>query len=140
MFETLKIIHFLGLILAFAGGIGNMVAGMKLSAIPPEGAPLVGAFRFTLGGISTVGLVLLWLTGIWMVSLNYGWAIFSDNNFVLKFAAVLIVTGFSIAANITVVRARKAAAPPDAARMKMLGQGALFFAFLALILAVLSFS
>ena len=140
MFETLKIIHFSGLILAFAGGIGNMVAGMKLSTIPPEGAPAVGAFRFALGRISTLGLILLWLTGIWMVSLNDGWAIFSDLTFVLKFAAVLVVTGFSIAANITVARATKADTPPDSARMKMIGQGALFFAFLALILAVLSFS
>jgi len=140
MFETLKIIHFLGLILAFAGGIGNMVAGMKLSSIPSESARAVGMFRLTMGKFSTLGLILLWITGIAMVSLTSGWAVFADLTFVLKFAAVLVVTGFSIAANITVARASKAATPPDAARMNMIGQGAMTFAFVATILAVIAFS
>ncbi|MGR3343920.1 MAG: hypothetical protein ACU0DI_11955 [Paracoccaceae bacterium] len=73
-----------------------MVAGLKLSAVPPESAAAVGAFRVTMGRMSTLGLILLWLTGIWMVSLNDGWAVFDDLTFVLKFAAVLVVTGFSI--------------------------------------------
>jgi uncharacterized membrane protein len=140
MFETLKIFHLLGLILAFAGGIGNMFAGMKLSAIPPEGARAVGGFRISLGKLSTMGLILLWLTGVWMVATNGGWSVFDDLTFVLKFAAVLVVTGFSIAANITVARARKAATPPDAARMKMIGQGAMLFALVAMILAVITFA
>ena len=140
MFETLKIIHFLGIILGFGGGIGNMVGGIKLSNLPPESVPALGRYQFTMGRISTFGLILLWLTGIAMVSLSSGWAVFSDQLFVFKFTAVVLMTLLSIAANITVEKARKARMPPDQQRMKILGTGIMALATIALIFAVFNFS
>ena len=139
-FETLKILHFLGFILGFGGGIGNMVSGIKLSNLPPDSAPAVGQFQFTMGRISTFGIILLWLTGIAMVVLSYGWSVFSSQLFVYKFSAVVLMTIFSIAANVTVEKARKAKMPPDERRMKMLGMGIGVAAFIALTLAVFNFS
>jgi hypothetical protein len=60
--------------------------------------------------------------------------------FRMKLVAVVLLTLVSVLANVTVVKARAAGAPPDANRMKTLGQAALTLAVLALILAVFAFT
>ncbi|MGR3291382.1 MAG: hypothetical protein ACU0C9_09345 [Paracoccaceae bacterium] len=140
MLETLKIIHFLGLILGIGGGIANAIAATKLSGLPPQARPVVGGFRAALGKMSTIGLVLLWLTGIsLLVSLDTD-ILLSDQTFLLKLAAVIVLTGFSVTANMTVMSARRSGKPPEPARMKKIGIGATVFGLLALVLAVLAFA
>jgi len=140
MLELLKFVHFFGLIIGIGGGIANAVAAKRLALVPPEARPIIGMYRESLGKLSTAGLILLWLSGLAMVALYRGSGIFSDPTFSLKMAAVVVLTGFSVAANMTVAQAKKAGGPPDAQRMKMISMGALTFGVLALLLAVIQFS
>ena len=140
MFETIKILHFAGIILGFGGGIGNAVAAARLATLPPETGPIVGGFRAALGHISTLGIVILWLSGIALINMRGNQEILSDQVFQLKLAAVIILTGFSLVANLTVLAAKKAGAPPDPKRMELVGKGAMISAAIALILAVMAFN
>ncbi len=90
--------------------------------------------------MSTFGLVLLWLSGIALIAMRADISLLSDGVFQLKLAAVVALTGFSIAANLTVFAAKKASTPPNAARMKSISMGAIIFGTLALVLAIIAFS
>jgi len=140
MFHTLLIVHFLSFSAAIGAGLANMAASIKLNAMPPEALPSIAGFRMTLGKLSTVGLILLWLTGIGLVAQTHGWAVFSNMMFLLKLLAVIGLTVLSVMANMAVMQARKSGTPPDMEKMKRLGMGSQALAVLALIFAVFAFS
>ncbi len=137
--ELLKIIHFLSFSAAIGASLANLLAGYRLLPLPPEAMPRAGAYRVSLGMVTTIGLGLLWLTGLWLLALA-GSALLSNGIFLLKLLVVIGLTAISVMANLTIIRARRAGMPPDAARMKLLGQSGLAVAVLALILAVLAFN
>ena len=139
MDELLKIIHFLSFSVAIGAGVANLTLGARLASFPSEAMPPLGGFRLFLGKLSTIGLVLLWITGILMVAATNGTSAFESPTFLLKIAAVIVLTIFSIMANLTVSQAKKAGTPPDASRMKQLGIGSQAMAVLAIILAVFAF-
>jgi hypothetical protein len=139
MLELLKIIHFLSFSVAIGAGLANMIVGMRMADMPPAVLPQIGALRLSFGKTSTIGLGLLWLTGITMV-LTAPVDPLGDTMFRLKLVAVVLLTLASVLANMTVVKARAVGAPPDAKRMKTLGQASLAMAVLALILAILAFT
>ena len=139
MFELLKIVHFLSFSVAIGAGVSNLALGARLATFPSEAMPTLGAFRLLLGKLSTVGLALLWITGLLMTAGSWGAGIYGTPAFLGKLAAVLVLTGFSIMANLTVAQAKRAGAAPDPLRMKRLAQGALTMAVLAVILAVVAF-
>ena len=140
MLAALKLVHFIGVILGFVGGIANAMAEKRLGGVPPEAMPTIAAFREALAKLSTIGLVLLWLSGIALIWGWYGWAVFESPLFSLKIAAVVVLSGFSLAANLTVLQARRAGTPPDPDRMRRIGMGAMTAGTVALILAVIRFS
>lgn len=140
MYELLKMIHFLSFSAALGAGLCNQLVGLRLSTLPPDAMRPVGAIRLSFGAVSTIGLVLLWFTGLIMIVTAYGAALFLNTFFVLKIIAVLVLTALSIAANLTVSQAKKSGTPPDAQRMKRLGQSSLATGVIALIFAVLAFS
>lgn len=140
MSELLIVIHFLSFSVAIGAGVANLALGARLTGFPPSAMPAIGGFRLFLGKLSTVGLILLWLTGITLIASTKGMAVFENAAFLWKLAAVIVLTGFSIMANMTVAQAKKAGGPPDANRMKRLGIGSQAMAILALILAVVAFN
>lgn len=139
MLELIKIIHFLSFAVAIGAGVANIMAGRRLIPLPAEAMPKLGAYRMALGKITTICLGLLWITGIGLIFLAGG-AVFSNGWFLLKLAVVIGLTAISVLANLTIINARKAGTPPDAARMKLLGHAGPAVAVLALILAVLAFN
>ena len=139
MLELLKIIHFLSFSAAIGVGLANIMAGRRLLPLPVEAMPKAGAYRMALGKVTTVCLALLWLSGIGLIAM-VGTEVFSNGLFLLKLAVVVVLTVISTIANLTIINARKAGAPPDAARMKRLGHAGPGVAILALILAVLAFN
>lgn len=139
MLELVKIIHFLSFSAAIGAGLANVMAGYRLMSLPPEAMPRIGAFRLRLGLIATIGLGLLWLTGLWLIALE-GSSVLSNGLFLLKLLVVIALTAVSVLANMTILKARRAGTPPDAARMKLLGHAGPALAVLALILAVLAFN
>ncbi|MGR3661040.1 MAG: hypothetical protein ACU0CA_07615 [Paracoccaceae bacterium] len=139
MLELLKSIHFLSFAVAIGTNVANIIIGTRMAQIPPAAMPQIGAIRLTYGKAATISLILLWLTGIAMVA-TAAVDPLGDNMFRLKLVAVLVLTAISVMANITVAKARKAGTPPDANRMKMLGQAGLAMAVAALILAIFAFT
>jgi len=139
MLELLKIIHFLSFSVAIGAGVANIMAGRRLVPLPPEAMPKAGAYRLALGKVTTIGLALLWLTGIGLILMT-STSLFSNGLFLLKLLVVLALTAVSVLANLTIINARKAGASPDAQRMKLLGHVGPALAVLALILAVLAFT
>jgi len=138
--ELLKAIHFLSFSIAIGAGVSNLFLGARLAAFPPQAMPALGGYRLLLGKLSTLGLILLWLTGISMVAATGGMGVLDNQAFLWKLAAVVVLTVLSVAANLTVFKAKKAGRPPDANRMKHLGVGSQAMAILALILAVAAFN
>ena len=139
MVELLKIIHFLSFSVAIGAGVANLTLGARLASFPPEVMPTLGGFRLFLGKLSTIGLILLWVTGLLMIAATNGAVTLDSVAFLLKLAAVMVLTGFSVLANLTVAQAKKAGTPPDATRMKNLAVGSQAMAVLAVILAVVAF-
>lgn len=140
MFELLKMIHFLSFSIAIGAGISSLVLAARLAGFPPQAMPQLGGFRLILGRLSTIGLLLLWLTGIAMIAATGGLKVFDNQVFLWKLGAVSVLTLFSITANVMVAKAKKAAKPPDARLMKRLGYWSQAMAILALTLAVVAFS
>ena len=138
MHELLKIIHFLSFSAAIGAGLANILAAYRLLPLPPEAMPKAAAYRLLLLRITTVGLALLWLTGIAMLMTSNA-PTFSNPLFLLKLLVVLLLTGVIVMANMAIARSRQSGTPPDAAKMKRLGLLGPALASLALILAILAF-
>lgn len=140
MLELLKIIHFLSFAAGIGAGLANMVSAAYLHALPAEAAPKALAFRLALSKISTVGLILLWLTGLTLIWIEHGTEILLSTAFLWKMAAVLALTAILIAINLNISRARASGTPPDPEKMKRLGLSAQVASITALCLAVVAFS
>lgn len=140
MLELLKIIHFLSFAVAIGAGVANLSLGARMATFPPQAMPPLGGFRLFLGQLSTIGLVLLWLTGLSLIAATSGAGALANPAFLLKLVAVIVLTVFSVMANLTVLQAKKAGTPPDATRMKRLGMGSQAMAVLALAFAVIAFN
>ena len=101
--ELLKIIHFLSFSAAIGAGLANIMVGYRLMSLPSEAMPKVRAFRLRLGLITTIGLALLWLTGLWLIAIA-GASVLTNGLFVLKLLMVIALTATPVMANLTVMR------------------------------------
>ena len=114
---TLKFLHYLGLF--FAGGLG--IAGgviqsaHKRAAMPP--APPVQRAMRILAILSLVAVILLWVTGIGLSYLVYGWAGYGWA-FQMKLVGASILLLVIGGMNWHLFRAARAGVPPDAQLMK----------------------
>lgn len=131
MLATLKILHFLALAIGLGGGLANLVIGQMAGA---EGAPVTRPIQKRIGRIAFGGLLLLWITGLWMVSLSYAlgdlplW-------FWIKMLVVLAMTAAAVTAQLALLRP----GPDTPAKLRKLGLIVSGAATLAVVLAVLSF-
>ncbi len=132
MFATLKILHFLALAIGLGGGVANYVIGVMAG---PDGAPVTRPIQKRISRIAFVALILLWITGIWMVSTTYT---LSGLPFWF-WVKILVVLGMSVAA-VAAQAALLRPEPETPAKVKKLGMLVTGAATLAVVLAVLSFS
>jgi len=132
MLAILKILHFLALAIGLGGGVANLVIGKMAGA---DGAPVTRPIQKRIGRVSFGALLLLWITGIWMLSL--GWRIeFLPLLFWIKIIAVLAMTAAAVTAQLALLRP----GPGTPARLKTLGLIVTSAAGLAVVFAVLSFA
>ncbi|MCG6882875.1 MAG: hypothetical protein LJE62_03865 [Silicimonas sp.] len=132
MFALLKIVHFLALAIGLGGGIANAIVGAKITSRDPAmGAPV----QKLIGRLSFGALILLWVTGLWMLFGYYG---FSDLSlwFWVKILAALGLTAAGVTAQLAMLKP----GPETPAKMKKLGMIMTGAATLAVILAVLAFT
>ena len=140
MFELIKIVHFLSIVVGIGAGMANLVAGARLKFSQPEQAKTVAAYRVTMAQISTIGLIGLWLTGLAMMAMSGADFVAYGAVFQWKIGAVVVLSIISATSNTMVFRAKRAGKPPNFMYLSRLGMGAQICAIAALILAVFAFS
>ena len=141
MFKTLLVLHLIGLALGLGGGVGNMIAGRMMAGAEPAGAKVLGAMQRKIGRASFVGLILLWVTGIWMVQGYHDGGLGAlPGTFSVKMIFVVIVTIAALIAQWKAITAARTGTPPNRKTMAMLGMISGLFSLLAVIMAVATFA
>ena len=141
MFVLMKILHMLALL---GGGAASIAPGLLLRALSKTGhsgappAHAVMTFRI-LGIIGLFSILLLWISGIYMLSGGYDGADMSIW-FALKLVAAATILGISAFLNLAAARAARGGTPLDPGlvrSMQSVVRGALL---IAVILGVFVFS
>lgn len=137
--DTLLILHFIGLMMGAGGGLGSTVSAAYASSIPPEQTSVIRGLAPGLARLSTVGLVLMLLSGFSLIVVRY------DGNLagmpLLFWVKMLFVTTLTLAVvliEMTHAQVKKGNVAA-AARLPRFGPMAGMSAFLAVIFAVLAF-
>ena len=137
MLITLKILHFIGLMLGGGAGAGMMIIAPALRRADAVGKAVLMPLRPKLANVGLAGIVLLWISGLGMAFMG-GAAGQMGLWFWLK---LLVAAGILVLAVYGLVMRRKAKAgqivPAYAARLGLLAAP---LSVLAVILAVLAFT
>jgi hypothetical protein len=137
--RTLIVLHLLGLAMAFAASIGNLVMHRLIEAASLQDKAVLGRFPKVMSRVGSYGLALLWATGLTLVYTRWGGFGSLPWTFHVKLTAVVIVTaavGASHAVTAKVGRGDTAAR----AWLPVIGAIGLAAATLAVIFAVVTFA
>lgn len=139
MFETLKILHFLALLLGGAATIapGIMMRIVQASGQPPT--PAMGRSMRVLGICGLVAIVVLWLTGLAMLRLVHAEA---DLGlwFTIKLIAATVILVGSAGLNLLAARSAAAGTPPPQSIVKPVSSVIRLSLLIAIIGGVLTFT
>ena len=136
--QTLMVLHFLGLAMGLSTGFANMVmAGLINKAAPAEKAVL-GRFPPAMAKIGVIGLSLLWISGISIVLTRYGSFAILPRPFIVKIAAVVLLTLAVAYIHVLMPKAQKGDAAAMA-RIQTIGKMTGPLAIIAIIFAVITF-
>ena len=118
-----------------------MIAGRMMAGAEPAGAKVLGAMQRKIGRASFVGLILLWITGIWMLQGYHDGGLGAlPGSFSVKMIFVVIVTIAALMAQYKAITASRTGTPPNRKTMAMLGMISGLFSLLAVIMAVATFA
>lgn len=135
---VLLMLHFLGLAMGLSTGFANMVmAGLIAKAAPDEKAVL-SRFAPAMSKIGVIGLALLWITGLAIVFTRYGGFSVLPRTFLVKFAAVVLLTLAVAYINVLMPRAQRGD-EAAMARIQTLGKLTAPLAIIAIVFAVITF-
>ncbi|MTJ05802.1 MAG: hypothetical protein FH759_14065 [Sediminimonas qiaohouensis] len=137
---SLSFLHYLAFSLGIGGGIAGMLAGRMAARAASETRPTLGRLQRRLGQISALSIVILWVTGVWLIHGRYGGLSPLPWLFWAKIVAVVALTICAAWIQALSLRAWRRETPPPAARMARLSKLANLFALLALGLAVAAFA
>lgn len=136
--NVLVITHFIGLSLGMSVGFANMVMAGLIAKAPAQEQQVLQRFPPAMGKLGVIGLVLLWGSGLAIVFTRYGSFEILPRTFVIKLAAVVLMT--IIIAYIHVLQARVAKGDTASlARIQVLGRITGPLALIAIIFAVITF-
>jgi uncharacterized membrane protein len=135
---TLVILHFLGLALGFSTGFANMAMAGAIAKAAPAERPVLARFAPAMARIGAVGLVLLWITGIAIVKTRYGSFAILPQPFLIKIAAVVLLTMAVGYIHVLMPRAQRGDAAA-AARIQLIGKLTGPLGLIAIIFAVITF-
>lgn len=141
LFATLKIVHFLALLL---GGAASIAPGLMRKSLARTGhdgppPPAIGMTMRVLGILGLVAIILLWLTGGAMMSMAHDWGAMALW-FWIKLLAATAILGTSVYMNLAVSRAARGGPPPSPALVKTSTTVIRTALVLAIICAVLTFA
>ena len=120
------------------GGFGSMISQREALTRPADQAAVLRSIGPALANFSMVGLILMWITGVALVFLQYGGFDGLPQMFWIKFIFISTLTLAAIATHLLYgqVKGGNVAA---AARLPAFGQIAGISSLLAVIFAVLAF-
>lgn len=140
MYHLLLVVHFVALAMTVGGGYANIVAKRQMPKAEPVTYPGFGIAAAGVGKMATLGLIILWITGLWMASIKFGG--FGDIPTMLwaKIAVVVVASGVSASLNVMVIKAQKAGTPPDGNKVDKHAYALAGLGLIIILLAVLSFN
>ena len=140
MNDILLIVHFIGFVLGFAGGIATAITMRASAGASADGAAALRRLPPIFANVSFAGLVLLWVTGLILIWSAFGGPQNLPGLFWLKIVFVLILTALAIGQHVIYGRIKRGAASAQMVGMlKKLGPASGLSALLALIVAVFVF-
>lgn len=137
MSDVLLIFHFIGLMLGAGGGLGSTVAMGYANSLSEQKAKAVRGLGPILARMSLAGLVILWLTGVWLLLTRYDITALPVM-FWFKIGFVLLLTFAAVSIEMTYGRVKRGDAKA-AALLPSLGPMAGISSLMAVIFAVLAF-
>jgi uncharacterized protein with PQ loop repeat len=137
MSDVLLIFHFVGLMLGAGGGLGSTVAMGYANSLSEQKAKTVRGLGPILARMSLAGVVIMWLTGIWLLLTRYDITALPVM-FWFKIGFVLLLTVAAVSIEMTYARV-KAGNAKAAALLPSLGPMAGISSLMAVIFAVLAF-
>jgi hypothetical protein len=136
--QFLLFLHLVGLTLGMASGWGNMTMGRLIEEAQPAERPVLARFPPAIARVGGVGLLLLWVTGFWLVFGKWNGFGGLPWQFHAKFTGVVLLTGAIGLIHATMARARRGDMAA-AKRLPVLGMIATTLSLLVVLFAVLAF-
>ena len=139
LYQSLLILHFLGLALGFCSSFGNAVMSVLISRAEPADRAVLGRVPPAIGRLGAVGLALLWITGIALVYVKYGGFAVLPWQFSVKLVAVVVLTvavAYAHRLQALILKGDQGAMT----RIQTVGKIAMTSALVALVFAVLAFA
>ncbi|WP_246225942.1 hypothetical protein [Chelativorans xinjiangense] len=133
----MKILHLFGLMLGAGGGLGSMMVGIQAKRAEGPPPPALLALRKNFALAALTGVLLLWVTGLWMWLVDYSGA-WLGTAFALKLLAAAAILAILIAARIAMARTAPGSPPP--AFLQRLGPISGLLSYIAVALAVIVFT
>ena len=121
MLYVLKFIHIFALVFGAGSGITNGILASRILRADPPGPPpdmVVGLMK-TMGKIGPIAMILLWLSGLGMVYLQFGTMAVSPL-FYLKLAGATLALVTVLYVARMAMQAEAAGVPPDLKKIKKL--------------------
>ena len=139
MNQFILFLHFVGLMMGAAGGFGSAVIMRRALALPADEAKVVRGLGPILANVATVGLALLWVTGLILVWSKWDGFGSLPKLFWVKAVFILSLTVVQGLVLMTYAEIRKGNVAL-AARLPKLGPMGGISALLAVLFAALAFS
>ena len=136
--QTLMLIHFLGLAMGLSTGFANMVMAGLIAKAAPNEKSVLGRFPPAMAKIGVIGLTLLWGSGLAIVYTRYGTFSILPRPFIVKIAAVVLLTLCVAYIHVLMPRAQRGDAAAMA-RIQKIGMMTGPLAIIAIIFAVITF-
>jgi hypothetical protein len=120
MYGIVLFLHFLGLMIGAAGGLGGSIMMRRALSMPADQAQTIRSLGPLLANVAAVGVVLLWASGIALIWMRGGIGSL-PGLFWLKLAFVVIVTVLVGFVHMTYAQIRRTKNPALAARFAIIG-------------------
>ncbi len=139
MNDFILFLHFFGLMLGAAGGLGSGILMRRALAMPADEAKVVRGLGPLLANVAHIGVAVLWVTGLILVWSKWDGFASLPQLFWVKAIFILSLTAVAIFVHMTYAEIRKGNVAV-ASRLPKLGPMGGVSAILAVFFAVLTFS
>ena len=136
MYSFLFFIHIIAVAMGLGGGLANILARRQMKNADPVTYPAFALVGAAIGKMATSGLLLLWISGVWMSSIRYDGIADIPVLLWMKIIVVLAMTAISAMLNIMIIKSQRSGTPPDAERLSRLSHSISGLAVLTVLIAV----